>query len=167
MCSAHQVRRVAMSRRIDDVDREILKLLREDARRPIKEIAERVNLSAAPTKRRIDRLERAGVIVGYTAIVDEAQAGPSLEAFTELRYAGDMDQDEILLLLTGIEEVEDAYAIAGDTDAVVHVRADDIAHLQRVISKLRSRGNPIATRTLIVIESRPGEARMRRRPRRG
>ena len=151
--------------RLDDIDRAILEALRQDARRPIKEIAELVNLSSAPTKRRIDRLERAGVIIGYTVRVDEALMGSSLEAFTELRYAGDMDQESILAILTNIAEVEDAYAMAGDTDALVHIRAKDISHLQRVISELRARGNPVATRTLIVIKARAGRGQSARRSR--
>src|SRR5688572_30461685 len=83
---------------LDEVDRKIIELLRQDARRTVKDIAARVHLSAAPVKRRIERLERAGYILGYT--VQLAEVGPMLEAFTEVRYAGDMNGADILQMLT-------------------------------------------------------------------
>ncbi|MEA2177576.1 MAG: Lrp/AsnC family transcriptional regulator, leucine-responsive regulatory protein, partial [Solirubrobacteraceae bacterium] len=55
---------------LDAVDHEILGLLSEDARRTLSDIGERVALSAPAVKRRIDRLERLGVITGYTAVLD-------------------------------------------------------------------------------------------------
>ena len=66
---------------IDEIDRSILKLLRQDARRPVSEIARAIGLSAAPVSRRIERLEKTGVIRGYTALIDDQLSG-SLEAFT-------------------------------------------------------------------------------------
>jgi Lrp/AsnC family leucine-responsive transcriptional regulator len=75
---------MAGSEDLDDIDHAILGLLRDDARRTVKDIAERVNLSPAPVKRRIDRLERIGVIAGYTLVLDHSKVGPSIEAFTEL-----------------------------------------------------------------------------------
>ncbi|MGH2873717.1 MAG: Lrp/AsnC family transcriptional regulator, partial [Solirubrobacteraceae bacterium] len=76
---------------LDETDERIIELLREDARRTLTDIAARVNLSPAPVKRRIDRLEKLGVITGYTVSLDHALMGPSIEAFTELRFAGDAD----------------------------------------------------------------------------
>ncbi|HWD96737.1 MAG TPA: Lrp/AsnC family transcriptional regulator [Acidimicrobiales bacterium] len=144
------------TRPIDQVDRDILNLLRLDARRTIKDIAEQVGLSAAPVKRRIERLERDGVIAGYTVRIDEGQLGGTVEAFTELRYAGDLDQEEILTMLSSIAEVESVYAMTGTADALVHFRVDQVGDLRRVIAKLRRQGNPLNTRTLIVLESRSG-----------
>jgi DNA-binding Lrp family transcriptional regulator len=141
---------------IDQVDREILNLLRIDARRTVKDIASRVGLSAAPVKRRIERMQDDGVIAGYTVRVDEGKVGESLEAFTELRYAGDVDQEVIMTMLSNISEVESVYVMAGNADALVHLRVDHVSDLRRVIGKLRSQGNPLNTRTLIVLESRPG-----------
>jgi DNA-binding Lrp family transcriptional regulator len=66
---------------MDDIDRRIVALLRENARRSFKDIGEDVNLSAPAVKRRVDRLEDDGVIRGYTAIVDPAAFGWHAEAF--------------------------------------------------------------------------------------
>lgn len=145
---------MAATREIDDIDRAILALLCDDARRTVKDIAAQVGLSPAPVARRIERLERSGVIRGYT--VRLGHVGPSLEAFTELRYAGHMNQDEMLEMLVSVPEVHAAYTTAGDCDAIAHLRADDIDHLQRVITKLRNQGQPISSRTLLVLKKLEG-----------
>ena len=136
---------------VDETDRQILELLRQDARRTVSDIAHHVNLSPAPVKRRIDRLEQAGVIAGYTVVLDHKKVGPSIEAYTELRFVGDTDVDDILNSATELPEVQEVMAIAGDPDALVHVRVDDVEHLQSVVNKLRRSGTVTGTKTLIVM----------------
>jgi DNA-binding Lrp family transcriptional regulator len=136
---------------VDELDKAILELLREDARRTIADIAARVSLSPAPVKRRIDRLERLGVIAGYTVRVDASRIGPTIEAFTELRFPGDRNVEQILDAATSIPEVREAYMIAGDPDALLRLRVDDVAHLQRVVNQLRRSGQVSGTKTLIVL----------------
>jgi len=80
---------------LDRTDHEILVLLEENARRTMGDIAERVSLSTSAVKRRIDRMERAGVISGYTVVVDHAKLGRPIQAFTEVRFAGTADMGEI------------------------------------------------------------------------
>ena len=60
---------------MDDVDRRIIALLRENARRSFQDIGQHVHLSAPAVKRRLDRLERDGVVLGYTAIIDPQAFG--------------------------------------------------------------------------------------------
>ena len=136
---------------VDETDRRILDLLRQDGRRTVSDIAKHVNLSPAPVKRRIDRLEQSGVIAGYTVVLDHKKVGPSIEAYTELRFVGDTDVDDILNSATELPEVQEVMAIAGDPDALVHVRVDDMEHLQRVVNKLRRTGTVTGTKTLIVM----------------
>ncbi|MGI8623394.1 MAG: Lrp/AsnC family transcriptional regulator [Solirubrobacteraceae bacterium] len=138
----------------DDVDQAIIRLLTEDARRSIKDIAEHVNLSPAPVKRRIARLEADGVIRGYTTILDSARARTQMEAFTELRFAGDTDVDDIVAAISRTPEVKEAFTIAGDPDALVRVEVTDVRDLQRVIKELRRSGPVTGTKTLIVLERR-------------
>ncbi len=139
---------------LDATDRAILDLLRRDARRSVKDIADRVNLSPAPVKRRIDRLERLGVIAGYTVVLDHSKVGPSLEAFTELRFAGNTDVEEIIGVATALPEVREAFTMAGDPDALIRLRVDDVSHLGRVIKQLRHSGKVMSTKTLIVLDGR-------------
>jgi DNA-binding Lrp family transcriptional regulator len=136
---------------MDELDEQILGLLREDARRTISDIAEHVNLSAAPVKRRIERLERTGVIAGYTVVLDYSKQGPLVEAFAELRFAGDTDVDHILSTAIDIPEVIELFTTAGDPDALARIRVKDVEHLKRVINRLRRSGQVTGTKTLMVL----------------
>src|SRR3954451_9292121 len=72
---------------MDQIDRKILALLVEDSRRTYDDIGGRVSLSAPAVKRRADRLRRAGVLRGFTAVVDHAALGATTEALVELFFA--------------------------------------------------------------------------------
>jgi Lrp/AsnC family leucine-responsive transcriptional regulator len=137
---------------LDAIDREILTILRTDARMPVSEIARRVGLSAAPVARRIDRLEREGIIRGYSAIVNDTAVG-ELEAFTEIRLAGDTDTREIEEIARQVPEVQEYYTIAGDPDALLRFRVRDVDHLQRVVNAIRRTGIVAGTKTLIVMSA--------------
>lgn len=136
---------------LDDIDRSILLLLRADARRTVRDIAERVGLTVAPVKRRIDRLEGTGVIEGYTVRVNSSRVDSGMEAIVELRVAGDMDLDTILSFSSHLPEVREVLTLAGDPDALVRVRAATIQELQRVVNALRTNGRVTGTKTLVVL----------------
>lgn len=137
---------------VDDIDQQILDILRHRARTPASEIARDVGLSAAAVSRRIERLERTGIIRGYAAIIEDHRAG-SLEAFTEIRLAGPTETSELATLASGIPEVESFYTIAGDPDALIRIRATDVDDLQRVVNRFRATGKVTGTKTLIVLYS--------------
>lgn len=136
---------------LDATDRTILDLLAENARRTLGDIGERVGLSAPAVKRRIDRLEAAGVILGYTTRVDHARLGRPLEAFTELRFSGDARVDAIAGIADDISQVQAVFTIAGDPDALAWIRVSDVHELKQVIDRLRNSGDVIGTKTLIVL----------------
>lgn len=140
---------------LDAVDRAIIDLLVEDARRTVRDIADRVGLSAAPVQRRVHRLEQRGVITGYTAVINQHDVA-ALEAFSELQFAGRVEIDAIFDSLTAHPEVVAVYTTAGESDALVHLRVDDVAHLQQVINRLRKGGEVVGTRTRVVLECRRG-----------
>ncbi|SFP83663.1 Lrp/AsnC family transcriptional regulator, leucine-responsive regulatory protein [Actinomadura madurae] len=137
---------------MDAIDREIMNHLRSNARMPVSEIARRVGLSGAPVSRRIERLESAGVIQGYVAIVNEAAAG-GLDAFTEIRLTGDTDTREIEAIARQVPEVQQYYTIAGDPDALVRFRVRNVEHLQQVVNAIRRTGIVAGTKTLIVMSA--------------
>ena len=82
--------RAAPTPRMDQIDHRIIALLRENARRSFQDIGGRVALSAPAVKRRVDRLERDGVIRGYSANVDPSAIGWNTHAFVELFCEGRM-----------------------------------------------------------------------------
>jgi Lrp/AsnC family leucine-responsive transcriptional regulator len=138
---------------LDGTDREIIDLLLKDGRRTLADIGKTVSLSAPAVKRRLDRLEQEGVITGYTARVDHGKLGRTIEAFTELRFAGKTKVADIAGVASDLPEVEAVYTTAGDPDALVHLQVRDVEDLTRVIDLLRRSGRVTGTKTLIVLDT--------------
>ena len=136
---------------MDDVDRTIVALLRENARRSFKDIGEHVHLTAPAVKRRVDRLRSLGVIKGFTAVVDPKAVGWNTEAFVELFCTGRTTPAQIEVATRRHPEVVGAYTVSGDADALVHLRAADIEHLEQVLERLRAEPFITSTRSMIVL----------------
>lgn len=137
--------------RIDDVDQQIIALLVADARASYAEIGARVSLSAPAVKRRVDRLRAAGVIKGFTTIVDPAAVGWTTEAFVELYCTGRTTPAQLTVAARRHPEVVGAYTVSGQADALVHLRAADIAHLEQALERLRAEPFVTSTRSMIVL----------------
>ena len=135
---------------LDDVDRRLLDLLRDDARMPASELARAVNLSPASVSRRLERLEKRGVIQGYVTVIDDRAAG-DLTAFVEIRLTGDTETGVLETALRDMEEIQDFFTLAGDPDVLVRLRVRDVDHLQRVVNQIRRTGKASGTKTLIVM----------------
>lgn len=138
---------------LDGTDLEIIDLLVRDGRRSLADVGAEVSLSAPAVKRRLTRLEEAGVITGFKAEVDHAKLGRPIEAFTELRFSGRAKVADIAAIADDLIEVDAVYTIAGDPDALVHLRARDFADLTRVVDSLRRTGKVTGTKTLIVLST--------------
>ena len=138
---------------MDDIDRQIVALLRQDARRSFQSIGLRVALSAPAVKRRVDRLEADGVIRGYTAQVDPGRYGWGTHAIVALYCEGRMAAAEVRDAVEHHPEVEAAYTVAGEASAVVHVRARDTPHLEETLERLRDRPGITRTQTQIVLST--------------
>ncbi len=144
------------SRVIDEVDRRIIGALVSDARTTYAEIGQAVSLSAPAVKRRVDRLRSLGVIKGFTAVVDPKAVGWTTEAFVELFCTGRTTPAQITTATRRHPEVVGAYTVSGEADALVHLRAADIQHLEQVLERLRAEPFITSTRSMIVL-SRLGD----------
>ncbi len=137
--------------RLDELDRKILALLQAEGRRSFADLGREVGLSTPAVKRRVDRLEAAGVIRGYAAVVDASKLGFGFEAIAEVYCADRTAPQDVLASVIGIPEVVSAVTVSGEPDAVLRVQVDDIRHLERLIETLRRRPNVVRTRTMIVL----------------
>lgn len=134
---------------LDDIDRRIVSALVADARRSFADIGALVRLSAPAVKRRVDRLRAAGVITGFTAVVDPARLGWTTEAYVELYCDGRTSPDQIQQAVRRHPEVTSACTVSGSADAIVQLRARDITHLEQGLERLRA--EPFVTRTKSVV----------------
>ncbi|MFC6019032.1 Lrp/AsnC family transcriptional regulator [Plantactinospora solaniradicis] len=136
---------------IDEVDQRIIASLVADARSSYAEIGSRVSLSAPAVKRRVDRLRAAGVIRGFTTVIDPAAVGWNTEAFVELFCTGRTTPTQITLATRRHPEVVAAYTVSGEADALVHLRAADISHLEQALERLRAEPFVTSSRSMIVL----------------
>ncbi len=136
---------------IDAVDQRIIALLVADARASYADIGTRVSLSAPAVKRRVDRLRSVGVIKGFTAVIEPAAVGWTTEAFVELYCTGRTTPTQITVATRRHPEVVGAYTVSGQADALVHLRAADIAHLEQALERLRAEPFVTSTRSMIVL----------------
>ncbi len=118
---------------LDDVDVRILEELQADGRLSNVALADAVGLSPSPCLRRVKRLEDAGVIAGYQAVIDREQVGLDLTVFVELsveRHGGGT-QDRIEEMLLGFPEVVACHMVSGQSDFLLEVVCRDLRDYER------------------------------------
>ena len=138
---------------MDEIDREIVALLRENARRSYQDIGRHVHLSAPAVKRRVDRLEDGGVILGYTAIVDPPVYGWLAEAFVDLYCEGKMPGEAIKRAVEREPGVVAAHTVAGEASALLHVMAQDTKDLEQTLERIRAVDGISRTVTEVVLST--------------
>ena len=144
---------------MNDIDRKIIALLVEDARRSYDDIGRQVSLSAPAVKRRVDRLRASGAIRGFSAVVDHAALGTRTEALVELFYAPGTLLDAVADSLRRHPEVVEAWSVTGEADAIARVRTQDNVDLERLIMELQRNGLVVRTRSQIVMSRLVDRAR--------
>jgi DNA-binding Lrp family transcriptional regulator len=138
---------------MDDIDRRIIALLRQNARRSYQDVGHQVHLSAPAVKRRLDRLERDGVVLGYTAIVDPEAFGWRAEAFVDLYCEGSMPGAAIKRAVEREPGVVSAHTVAGEASALLHVMAEDTKGMELALERIRATQGVIRTVTEIVLST--------------
>ncbi|SFP66467.1 Lrp/AsnC family transcriptional regulator [Tranquillimonas alkanivorans] len=121
---------------LTDADRAILRALQADGRITNQQLAERVNMSASACWRRVQALEKAGVIAGYTARIDPARLGLGFAAIAHVSlnsHEGSVVR-AFVDAVTARREVTQCYATTGDADYVLHVVTEDLQTYDRFMS---------------------------------
>lgn len=137
--------------KVDELDRAIIRVLIADARATYAEIGAQVGLSAPAVKRRIDRLIATGAITGFSARVEPSALGWTTEAYVELYCRGKTSPAEIGAAAARHPEVVSACTITGEADALLHIRATDVRHVERVIERIAAEPFVVRTKSSIVL----------------
>ncbi|MDY7576340.1 Lrp/AsnC family transcriptional regulator [Actimicrobium sp. CCI2.3] len=129
---------------LDKTDRKILAILQTDGRLSNQEVAERVNLSPSPCLRRIRRLEEAGVIRQYVALLAAEKIGLGLLAYVNVRLIKNSDaatavpqsgarspRGDFAESVAHWPEVAACYAMTGEMDYLLRVHVEDMEHFSR------------------------------------
>ncbi len=136
---------------MDTIDEQLVVCLLRDGRATYSDIGEVVGLSAPAVKRRVDRLLASGAVRGFTVLVDPAALGWTTEAYLELYCKGTVAPAELRRSLERVPEVVGACTVSGSADALVHLLAADIAHLERAIERVRDSPHVDHTVSVVVL----------------
>ena len=141
---------------LDGFDEAILRELAADGRMAVTELARRIGLSKSPTQARLKRLEEAGIITGYRALLDPVKLGRAHVAFVEVRLS---DTREAALqafnrAVRAVPEIEECHMIASRFDYLLKVRTADIQDYRRILGERISALPHVAqTSTYVAMEA--------------
>jgi len=145
-----------MSAGLDAIDRRILRLLREDGRMPHAAIAKTVGLSGPAVHDRVRKLEAAGIISGYTAVLDPVALDRSHVAFVMVTLAdgSEFAMDEPIVARVCEEpDVLEFHRIAGQDCYLIKVRTATNKDLEQLLRRIRMIRGVARTRTTIVLST--------------
>lgn len=146
-----------MTPELDDLDRQVLRLLAADGRRSYTDLAKDTGLSTSAVHQRVRRLEQRGAITGYCAQVDPVAAGLPLTAFVSVIPIDPAAPDDAPERLAHLPAIEACHSVAGDESYILKVRVSGPAALETLLQEIRAAAQ-VRTRTTVVL-STPWEGR--------
>lgn len=138
---------------IDQVDGHILAILQENCKLPLVKIGERVGLSAPSVIDRIKKLEEAGIIKSYTAVLDSKRLGKDITSFIGVsinhpklisQFEGEIDR---------FAEIQECHHVTGEYTLLLKVKANSTSDLEELIRKIRSLEGVQRTETTVVLST--------------
>ena len=118
----------SQSHQLDKIDRNIIRLLQQNARMPHTELARKVGLSTTPCKERVRRLERDGVIQRYQAVLNPAALDRGLVVFVQIRLNRTSQDifEEFTARAVDLPEIQECYLVSGNFDYLLKARVADM-----------------------------------------
>jgi Lrp/AsnC family leucine-responsive transcriptional regulator len=140
----------------DAIDDRIVHLLVRNGRASYRELGDAVGLSPHAAAERVRRLVDRGVITGFTACVDDAAVGRTLQALVDVRLAPDVDPDAFERAVVGLASVRSVVFVTGRFDYQLRLACADADDLDQTVRHLRQKAGAALTETRIVLRSRTG-----------
>ena len=138
--------------KIDDTDRELLALLRHDARLPVAALAAKLKVARGTVQNRMKRLERDGVIVGYTVRVKPQAEAHRIRALMTIVVEGNRGA-EVLHALRGHPNVTGLHSTNGRWDLIAELRADTLEAFDRALGNIRLIDGIASTETSLLLST--------------
>ena len=141
-----------MPEALDKLDHDLIALLRKDARAPAAMLAKQLKASRSTVQNRIVRLQRAGVLLGFTVRLASEQAGHPVRAITQIEVRGGAG-DKVIAALKRLPEVVGVYSTNGRWDLVAELRADTLESFDRVLNAIRRIPGIASSETSILLST--------------
>jgi DNA-binding Lrp family transcriptional regulator len=137
---------------MDELDRQILNILRRDARTPYTEIADEVGTSEGTVRNRVERMTDEDVIERFTV----ATRTGNVKAMIEVGVAVDVSTGDVADRMADWDEVDFVWMVSGEEDIVLVVDAADTQGVNELITKARELEDVDATKTRLILDERLG-----------
>ena len=138
---------------LDDIDLRILAVLQEDCRTSLARIGEVVGLSAPSVLERIKKLEAAGVITGYRALLDARRLGLDITAFIGVIVSHPNLIADFEKRVVSLADVLESHHVTGEYTLLLKVKTENTSSLERLISRIRSLEGVARTETMVVLST--------------
>jgi len=137
----------------DATDRALIALLRANARAPTADLARQLGIARTTVVARLQRLERSGVIVGYTVRLGQDEERPRVMAQVGISVEPKRSR-EVVLRLQAIPELTQLYTVSGESDLIAVLRADSTARLDALLDEIGETDGVRKTTTSVVLAVR-------------
>ena len=149
---------------LDDIDLRILALVQEDCRTSLARLGEAAGLSAPAVLERLKKLEAAGVITGYRAIIDGRRVGLDITAFIGVIIShptliGDFEKE-----LAALDDVLECHHVTGGYTLLLKIKTANTSSLEHLISQIRSLEGVARTETMVVLSTHTERVQLALRP---
>ena len=138
---------------LDATDRAILELLQENCKQPLAAIGEQVGLSAPAVVERIHKLEEAGIIQGYAALVDARRLGLDVTAFIGVCTERPGAMGGVAAEAATLPEVLECHHVTGGHSLLMKVKTRNTESLEALIDRIRNLAGVTRTETMVVLSS--------------
>jgi Lrp/AsnC family transcriptional regulator, leucine-responsive regulatory protein len=143
---------------MEAIDRQILTELAKDSSRSLNELAGVLGIPSSTLHQKVKKFEAKGLIKGYRAVVNERALGLGLHALVSLTPIDPARPDDIVQMISPIEEIESCWSVAGNESYIVKVALSDPEELEALLGRIRSLAN-VSTKTTVILstpfENRP------------
>ena len=138
---------------IDGIDRQLLDELQTDSKRSLKDIGAAVGLSAPSVMERVRKLENAGIIKGYHALLDARKVGLDISAFIGVSITTPPDLARFETWVESIPQILECHHVTGGHTLLLKVKTRNTEDLEKLISRIRSMEGVASTETMVVLST--------------
>lgn len=139
--------------KLDEIDLKLLEILQIHGRTKRNELSERVKLSIPSVSERLRKLEEAGIVRSFNAVLEARKVGLEVTAFIFLTAESSNFYAKIIEKALAHDEVMECHAITGEGSHLLKVRTESTASLERLLSQIQAWPGVLNTRTDIVLSS--------------
>ena len=138
---------------LDSIDKQILSILKCNARNSVSNIADEINLSAPATSDRIKKMEDMDIIVGYKTVINPHKVGLDILALITIISESSADYEKIISYANQVDEIVECFATTGRGSHILIVQTKDSQSLEQLLRTIQSWPNVMRTETQIILSA--------------